>query len=93
MSAALQATCTRTGDARVIHRFESRGRAKERRRAPGPHRVVVAVVELLVGEQQGVPDEDEDGPQDEGDEQLDVDVVPGAVELSGGTLTFAGLMH
>lgn len=45
------------------------------------HRVVVTVVELLISKQQRVSDEDEDGSQDEGDEQLDMDVVPGAVQL------------
>ena len=62
----------------------------EGERAPGhssctpvisSYRVVVTVVELLISKQQSVSDEDEDGPQDEGEEELDVDVVPGAVEL------------
>lgn len=43
------------------------------------YRIVVAVVPLLVIEEQGVSDKDEDSPQDEGDKHLDVDVVPGAV--------------
>lgn len=40
------------------------------------------MVELFISKQQRVSDEDEDGSQDEGDEQLDVDVVPGTVQLS-----------
>lgn len=47
------------------------------------YRVIVTVIELLVIKQLGVSDEDEDGSQDEGDEQLDVNVVPGAVQLPG----------
>lgn len=39
------------------------------------YRVVVAAVELFIGKQQRVSDEDEDGSQDERD------VVPGAVQL------------
>ena len=45
------------------------------------HWVIVAVVELFVREEQRVSDEDEDGSQDEGHKQLDVDVVPGTMEL------------
>lgn len=45
------------------------------------YRVVVAAVELFIGKQQRVSDEDEDGSQDERDKHLDVDVVPGAVQL------------
>ena len=40
------------------------------------------MVELFVCEQLRVSDEDEDGSQDEGDKQLDVNVVPGTVQLS-----------
>ncbi len=53
-----------------------------------PYRVVVTVVELFISEQQRVSDEDEDGSQDEGDKQLDVNVVPCAVQLSEEILTF-----
>ena len=42
---------------------------------------VVTVVELFISEQQRVSDEDEDGFQNEGDKQLDVNVVPGTVQL------------
>lgn len=43
--------------------------------------VVVTVVELLICKEKTVPDKDGDGSQDEGDKQLDVNVVPGAVQL------------
>lgn len=49
--------------------------------AAQPYRIVVAVVQLLVVKEQRVSDEDEDGSQDERDEHLDVDVVPGTVQL------------
>lgn len=39
------------------------------------------MVQFLISKQQRVPNEDEDGSQDEGDEQLDVNVVPGTVQL------------
>lgn len=45
------------------------------------HRGHEAVVQVLVGEQNQVFDEDGARSQDEGEEQVDVDVVPGAVEL------------
>lgn len=45
------------------------------------------MVELFISEQQGVSDEDEDGSQDEGDKQLDVNVVPCTVQLSEEILT------
>lgn len=51
------------------------------KKRPDPYRIVVAVVEVFIGEEQRVSDEDEDGSQDERDEHLDVDVVPGAVQL------------
>lgn len=40
-----------------------------------------AVVLVLVGKKNGVFDEDCAGSQDEGEEEVDVDVVPGAMEL------------
>lgn len=46
------------------------------------HRGDGAVVQGLVGKQHRVFNEDSAGPQDEGGEQVDVDVVPGAAELS-----------
>lgn len=46
-----------------------------------PYRVVIAVVQLLISKQQRVSNEDEDGSQDEGDGQMNVNVVPGAVQL------------
>lgn len=48
------------------------------------HRGDQAVVQVLIGKQDGVFDEDGTGSQDEGGEQVDVDVVPGTVELSAG---------
>lgn len=45
------------------------------------YRVVVALVDLFISEQQRVSDEDEDGSQDERDKHLDVDVVSGTVQL------------
>lgn len=45
------------------------------------YRVVVALVELFIGEEQRVSDEDEDGSEDEGDKHVAVDVVPGTVQL------------
>lgn len=45
------------------------------------YRVVVALVDLFISEQQRVSDEDEDGSQDERDKHLGVDVVPGTVQL------------
>lgn len=53
-----------------------------------PYRVVVAVIDLLISKQQRVSDEDENGSQDEGDEQLDVNVIPGAVQFPEETETF-----
>lgn len=47
------------------------------------HRRHRAVVQVLVSKQDGVFDEDGTGSQDEGREQVDVDVVSGAAELSG----------
>lgn len=41
------------------------------------------MVQVLVSKQDGVFDEDGTGSQDEGREQVDVDVVSGAAELSG----------
>lgn len=40
-----------------------------------------AVVQVLIGEENHVFDEDSARSQDEGEEQVDVDVVPGAVKL------------
>lgn len=48
------------------------------------------MVVLFISEQQRVSNEDEDGSQDEGDKHLDVDVVPGTVQLSEGISTLAG---
>lgn len=42
------------------------------------------MVQVLISKQDGVFDEDGTGSQDEGREQVDVDVVSGAVELSVG---------
>lgn len=42
------------------------------------------MVQSLISKQHRVFDEDSAGPQDEGGEQVDVDVVPGAAELSKG---------
>lgn len=58
-----------------------RSRTARKEASVDPYRIVVAVVELFIGEEQRVSDEDEDGSQDERDEHLDVDVVPGAVQL------------
>ena len=52
----------------------------------GAHGGHEAVVEVLIGEEDPVLDEDGAGPQDEGGEQVDVDVVPGAVELPAGRI-------
>lgn len=41
------------------------------------------MVQVLVSKQDSVFDEDGTGSQDEGREQVDVDVVSGAAELSG----------
>lgn len=41
------------------------------------------MVQGLISEEHGVFNEDGAGSQDEGREQVDVDVVPGAAELSG----------
>lgn len=41
------------------------------------------MVQVLVSKQDSVFDEDGAGSQDEGREQVDVDVVSGAAELSG----------
>lgn len=46
-----------------------------------PYCVCIAVVELFVCKKETVPDKDEDGSQDKGDKQLDMDVVPSAVQL------------
>lgn len=46
-----------------------------------PYSGAVAVVELWICKKETVPDKDEDGSQDERDKQLDVDVVPGTVQL------------
>lgn len=51
---------------------------------------MVTVVVLFISEQQRVSNEDEDGSQDEGDKHLDVNVVPGTVQLSEGISTLAG---
>lgn len=47
------------------------------------YRVVVAEVQLFISKQQRVSNEDEDGSQDEGHKHLDVDVIPGTVQLPG----------
>lgn len=39
------------------------------------------MVEGFIGKENGVFDEDGAGPQDEGEEEVDVNVVPGAVKL------------
>lgn len=45
------------------------------------YRVVAAEILLFISKQQRVSDEDKDGSQDEGHKHLDVDVVPGTVQL------------
>lgn len=47
------------------------------------YRVVVAEVQLFISKQQRVSNEDKDGSQDEGHKHLDVDVIPGTVQLPG----------
>lgn len=47
------------------------------------HRGHQAVVQVLISKQDGVFDEDGTGSQDEWREQVDVDVISGAMELSG----------
>lgn len=44
------------------------------------HRIGVTVEVVIRGEEHSISDEDEGGSEDEGEEQLDVDVVTGAVE-------------
>lgn len=43
-----------------------------------------AVVQVFIRKQNSIFDEDSARSQDEGEEQVDVDVVPGAVELPDG---------
>ena len=44
------------------------------------HRIGVTVEVVIRGEEHSISDEDEGGSEDEGEEQLDVDIVTGAVE-------------
>lgn len=48
---------------------------------PGTHSGHEAVVQAFICKENGVFDEDSTRSQDEGEEQVDVDVVPGAVKL------------
>lgn len=48
---------------------------------PATHRGHEAVVQAFICKENGVFDEDSTRSQDEGEEQVDVNVVPGAVEL------------
>lgn len=73
-----------------MRRYDKKMGGYDKKKGPCIHtyRVVVTVIELFIGKQQRVSDEDEDGSQDEGDKQLDVNVVPGTVQLSAEIVRF-----
>ena len=60
------------------------GQSRGRQAWMGPHRALGAMVRLPTVEEGQVFDEDGGGPQDEGYEEVHMDVVPCAVELPVG---------